>query len=225
MTTVIQLYGKSFSIGFSDGDDARRAAFFKEGTGNLTPQEKSLLLSIGVDAMLENSLKPYLAQFFSTLQTCSGDASLVLSRNCDIAYFVLWSALFHNRAEVGRRVKATKRAVIDDLDLAQDQAIIAGLKPRVPPPPPPSPPKNSDAQEEDVFKALFTLMILGQTPAGAKSSDKNPAINELFTLMVYAAPASDDDASIIEAAGSVSGSATDSLAASASKSMVSAGSK
>jgi hypothetical protein len=195
MTTVIQLYGKSFSIGFSDTDDSRRQKFFKEGSGNLTPQEKALLVSIGIDSMLENSLKPYLAQFFSTLQTCSGDASLVLSRNCDIAYFVLWSALFHNRAEVERRVKTAKRAVIEDLDLAQDQAIIAGLKPYVPPPVPKS--KLGD-EEKDIFKALFTLMILGQdgTPAG------NATINELFTLMVYEAPPAEENSSTSSVTGS-----------------------
>lgn len=195
MTTVIKLYGKSFAIGFDSSDDSRRQKFFKEGSGNLTPQEKALLVSIGVDSMLENSLKPYLAEFFSALQTCSGDASLILSRNCDIAYFVLWSALFHNRAEVDRRLKSTKRAVIDDLDLAQDQAIIAGLKPRVPPA---KPKAKSGDEEKDIFKALFTLMILGQggAPAG------NATITELFTLMTYGATPSDDASSVISIADS-----------------------
>jgi hypothetical protein len=218
MTTVIQLYGKSFSIGFSDTDDSRRKKFFKEGSGNLTPQEKALLISIGVDAMLETSLKPYLAQFFSTLQTCSGDASLVLSRNCDIAYFVLWSALFHNHAEVERRVKGTKRAVIDDLDLAQDQAIISGLKPRVRPQPAAAAAAKSGNEEKDIFKALFTLMVLGQdgAPAG------NATINELFTLMVFDAPGhnnagnnadNDDAASSASIAGSAAATGSVSVSA------------
>jgi len=38
MTTVINLYGQSFSISFTAEDDARRSAYFKNGLGNLTPQ-------------------------------------------------------------------------------------------------------------------------------------------------------------------------------------------
>jgi hypothetical protein len=179
MTTVIQLYGKSFSIGFSESDDARRQAYFKSGTGNLTPQEKALLLSIGVDSMLENSLKPYLTKFFSSLQTCSGDASLVLNRDCETAYFVIWSALFHNRAEVARRMKDHSKEVIGDLDLATDAAIIKGLKPRVPPPPP--------KVNKNTVNDLFTLMLLGTdvAPAGAASvRGATDSVNKLFSLML-----------------------------------------
>jgi hypothetical protein len=188
MTTVISLYGKPFSIGFSDGDDARRSAYFKSSMGNLTPQEKSLLLSLGVDAMLENSLKPYLSEFFSSLQTCSSDASLVLSKNCETAYFVIWSALFHNRAEIERRMKAQKGEVISDIDLAQDAALISGLKGR-----PPVQKREDDSYEDDM-RRLFTLMVLGEaTDTPVNSTDD---IERLFTLMVLG----DEESSVVTSA-------------------------
>ena len=177
MTTVIKIHGRPFTIGFGEADDARRKAYFKNGIGTLTPQEKSLLVSLGVDSMLENSLKPYLAEFFSTLQTCSGDTSLVLSRDCETAFFVIWSALFHNRAEVARRMKNGKGGVVDDLDLAQDASFISGMKPHVPPAPP-IVPKNT-------YRDLFTLMLVNGDAAVAPAQRVSAqTINQLFTLMV-----------------------------------------
>ena len=192
MTTVISLYGKPFSIGFSEGDNTRRSAYFKSGMGNLTPQEKSLLLSLGVDSMLENSLKPYLAEFFSSLQTCSSDASLVLSKSCETAYFVIWSAMFHNRAEIARRMKEQKGEVISDIDLAQDAALISGLKSK-----PPVPKHKLDSYEDDI-RRLFTLMVLGETTGAPVNSTDD--IERLFTLMVL------DEAESSDATGAAGGS-------------------
>ena len=169
MTSVVTIYGKSFSIGFSEADDARRKSYFKNRMGTLTPQEKSLLLAFGIDSMLENSLKPYLTKFFSSLQTCTSDASLALMENCEVSRFIIWSALFYNNGEVRRRFKGTKGDPID-IELAQDAAIVAGLKPKAPPPPP--------YVSENTIRELFTLKILGDTPAASAA-----AIQRLFTLM------------------------------------------
>ena len=185
MTTVISLYGKPFSIGFSSNDDARRGAYFKSGTGNLTPQEKSLLLSLGIDPILENSLKPYLAEFFSTLQTCSSDASLVLSKNCETAYFVIWSAMFHNRAETARRLAEARGEVISDIDLATDASLISGLKPK----------KAPTVEElEDSISRLFTLMVVGM-PRNAPENDGDleDDITSLFTLMIVDSDTAGED--------------------------------
>jgi hypothetical protein len=172
MTSVITIYGKPFSIGFGEIDDARRRGYFKGSGGNLTPQEKSLLLSIGIDVILENSLKPYLADFFSSLQTCSSDTNLILSKDCETAYFVLWSALFHNRAETTRRMAVDSGGVIDDLDLAQDSALITGLKPK--------PKKVIKEIDDSDINALFSLVIVPSVEAATPVDE----IDSLFTLML-----------------------------------------
>jgi hypothetical protein len=191
MTTVISLYGKPFTIGFSSNDDARRGAYFKSGTGNLTPQEKSLLLSLGIDTILENSLKPYLAEFFSTLQTCSSDSSLVLSKDCETAYFVIWSAMFHNRAETARRLAEAKGEVISDIDLATDASLISGMKPKRAP---------TVEELEDSISRLFTLMVVDTARNAPEDDDGVDDITSLFTLMIVGD--ADDDISVAETEGS-----------------------
>lgn len=180
MTTVINLYGQSFSISFTAEDDARRSAYFKNGLGNLTPQEKSLLLKLGVDSLLENSLKPYLGKFFSALQTCTSDAALVLTPECEVSRFVIWSAFFHNREETLRRMKGSVAAYKPhDLEMAMDGAIITGLKPRA------VAPAAGDIDpvgDENTIKRLFSLILLGETPEVATTSDED--IQRLFSLML-----------------------------------------
>ena len=173
MTTVIQIYGKSFNIGFSDEDNERRKKFFQGDGGSLTAEERSLLLSIGIDTTLENSLKPYLATFFTSLQMCSSDTSLILSRNCETAYFVLWSAMFHNRAQIESRLKKNEGGIIDDLELAEDGAFIEGVRPKY----------NliSDEVDNDDITKLFTLMILEEDDMN--DIPEEDSINKLFTLM------------------------------------------
>ena len=180
MSTVVTIYGKPFTIGFGDTDDTRRKNYFSKGLGSLTPQERSLLISLGIDEMLENSLKPYLAEFFSTLQTCSADPNLILSRDCETAYFVLWSAFFHNRKEVERRLKDNRKAfgAMSDEDLAQDMAIIDGLKARG---------VSKRGKGAAAVDALFTLMFAGEsTPV------TGDAVSRLFTLM-FVSEAEDED--------------------------------
>lgn len=195
MTAVISLYGKSFLIGFSEGDNARRVAYFKSGTGNLTPQEKSLLLSLGIDAMLENSLKPYLAEFFSTLQTCSSDASLILSKNCETAYFVIWSAMFHNNASIARRMKEIKGEVISDIDLAQDAALISGMRRGASVRKPVS--KSSNTIQDDIAR-LFTIMVIDSLADSAPVSNTTDYITRLFTPMLVEDIDDDDDENYTE---------------------------
>jgi hypothetical protein len=202
MTTVINMYGQPFSIGFGSDDDARRTAYFKNGVGNLTPQEKSLLLKLGVDSLLENSLKPYLAKFFSALQTCTSDAALVLTPDCETSRFVVWSAFFHNREETLRRLKEQAAYKPHDLEMAMDAAFIKGIKPRRPPP---GTGDISPVADENTIRRLFTLMLLDETPEVATGSEED--IRQLFTLMLLDGGAesaeedTDDDDGAASAAG------------------------
>lgn len=172
----MNMYGQTFSIGFSAEDDARRSSYFKNAIGNLTPQEKSLLLKLGIDTMLENSLKPYLAKFFSALQTCSSDIALTLKPDCELSRFVVWSAFFHNREETLRRMKDHVAYKPHELELAMDGAFISGFKR-------PAPPSISPVGDENTIARLFTLMLIDETPEAVASAED---IESLFTLMLLA---------------------------------------
>jgi hypothetical protein len=182
MTSVIQLYGKSFNIGFSKSDDERRESYFKNSIGTLTPQEKSILLSLGIDERMEESLKPYLAKFFSSLQQCSSDISLVLNKDCETAYFVIWSTLFANGAEITRRFMGQRNdnEKMHDLDIAKSGALINGLK---------SKRKNIaftpiSEDEDDTIHKLFTLMHVSDAPDENTDEHNITDIRSLFTLMM-----------------------------------------
>jgi hypothetical protein len=179
MTSVIQLYGKSFNIGFSKSDDERRESYFKNSMGTLTPQEKSILLSLGIDETMEESLKPYLAKFFASLQQCSSDISLVLNKDCETAYFVIWSTLFANGAEITRRFMEKKDdRKMHNLDIAQSGALINGLKQK------PDIPYEATNEDEDAIKSLFTLMFVSDAPDENKDEHNITDIRSLFTLMM-----------------------------------------
>jgi len=139
---------------------------------------------LGVDSLLENSLKPYLGKFFSALQTCTSDAALVLTPECEVSRFVIWSAFFHNREETLRRMKGPAAYKPQDLEMAMDGAIIKGLKSR------PVTPAAGDVNpvgDENTIKRLFSLILLGETPEVATASDED--IQRLFSLMLIAGPA------------------------------------
>jgi hypothetical protein len=196
MTSVINFYGKSFSIGFSEADNARRTAYFKRDLGTLTPQEKSLILSIGIDAQMENALKPYLADFFSSLQTCSSDTSLILNKDCETAYFVIWSTLFANNKEVHRRAKQRKDpfAVVGDEDLAQTGALISGLNVK------PVPTPRFTGSDKQAISSLFKLIFVKDTPERQK-----PMIDSLFNLIfVEVEPSNENNSESITSVTSTS---------------------
>ena len=84
--------------------------------------------------------------------------------------------MFHNRAEVARRLAATRGEVISDIDLATDASLISGMKP-----------KKSMAPEEleDTISRLFTLMVAGAPHTAPEDETlSEDDISSLFTLMV-----------------------------------------
>ena len=173
--SAVTLYGRQFIIGFSKEDDTRRKAYFKNAEGTLTPQEKQVLTSLGIDSQMEETLRPYLAEFFQSLAICNSDTALLLNKDCETAYFVIWSTMFANRKEIERRLAEAQAAAVamSDLDVAQTGALIAGLRPRGPVV---GPGASAAAAAVPPIDQLFTLML--QQPAPVKP------IDELFTLMI-----------------------------------------
>ena len=60
----------------------------------LYDEEKKLLDHLGMDTIIVQSMAPYLAEFFKSLPDCSTDIALTTSKQCEIAYYVIWSTLF-----------------------------------------------------------------------------------------------------------------------------------
>jgi hypothetical protein len=164
---LVQLGNQSFMIGFDASDDARRRAYYRDGVGELTEQEQLLLNSLGFDKMLESAMAPHLPKFFMSLSKCSNDTAIHLRRECELPYFVIWSALFNNQEETRRRMEENQRATkeMSDLSDAMTRALI----------------QNIHAARMDLMTQLFTLMVLPERETAAATSF-DAVVRELFTL-------------------------------------------
>ena len=143
----VRLGQHSFPLSNSLEDRVRRDLYFKNGAGSLLPEERKILESIGIDKRLETTLKPYLPEFFEKLPLCQTDTSLVLSKQCEVPHYVVWSALFdsHTRSKemLAQNRKDFKKQM--DIEDAMDTALVSNMKTPVDP--------------EADYKTLFMLML------------------------------------------------------------------
>jgi len=180
---TVQLGKHSFTLNNTLEDKVRRETYFKNGQGSLTQQEQAILDSIGITKPVESTLKLYLAEFFEKLPLCQTDTSLVLSKECEVPHYVVWSSLFgsHTAAKDGLLQNRKQFKPQMDIEDAMDVALIAGMKSKVDP----------DAD----FKRLFTLFVDG-VPVASKAEKAVKAANapvatpepdlylRLFTLLL-----------------------------------------
>jgi hypothetical protein len=173
MTAVIELYGRPFLIGYDAVEHARRVDYFRGEGGNLTDEETRLLEALGIDEQVMESLRPHMAQFFQDIAKCHSDPGVILSKNCELPFYILWNVLFMDETERQRRIRDSKKKtqLMSEEDLAQTGAIIDGFK---------LPRKAQGEQESD---ELFTLMLVSNAP---ETEELTPLGNELFTLMLVA---------------------------------------
>ncbi len=163
-TALIHLGNKSFRIFVSENDNQRRIQYSKsEPNADLTAEEREILTSLGVDTILEQALRPYLAEFFNTLQRCNTDSKLILNKECETAHYVIWSTLFNMKRDTKSRIDENKAAYPGGTDL--NVAMIGALTDEF------QPNKNASGVNQ-----LFTLRFKS-TP----ETDTNP-ITKLFTL-------------------------------------------
>ena len=166
---IVRLGKNSFPFSNTLKDKVRREHYFKDGSGELMPEEQAILDAIHVDDRLRGMLRPYLAEFFEKLPQCQTDTSLVLSKECQVPHHVVWSAFFdsHARAKdvlLNNRKQFQPRMDIED---AVNTAIIADMKEKIDP----------DAD----INALFTLIF--ESPRASERTG-DPIINRLFTLLL-----------------------------------------
>lgn len=181
MSTTVQLGNQTFHYNNTKADHERRVLYFKHQSGaTLDAGEQDILDSLGVDKETEESLAPYLADFFHVLPDCSTPTSLTLSKKCELPYYVLWSIMFANKQTTEKRLETQGRAP-SQLNIAAATSIIDELKPAVPENfiPPGSATKKLVTTTASINK-LFTLMLT--TPA--ISNNVEDSMRRIFTLML-----------------------------------------
>lgn len=132
---IVMVANKSYIIKQSMSDRIRRRKYFMTFNGasvssSLTEDEQRLLDDLGIDSKMILSLKFYLSTFFENLHMCSSDTSLILRKDCNIPYYVLWSIMFANKKATDERIRANKEAhlVSRNIDVAMTGAMLHNME-------------------------------------------------------------------------------------------------
>jgi hypothetical protein len=164
-TVTMQLGNMSFNLDRGIPAYSRRSDYFLRNQGKLTKDEQSVLDAIGIDKEMESRLKAYLPKFFDVLPDCQTDASLYLSKTCEVPYFVVWSTKFAERHQTLTRIQEATADIqpMSDYDTAITQSIVSEMKAKV-----------TDIDQ------LFILIRLGRNePTNAQQAFQ---IEDLFVL-------------------------------------------
>jgi len=189
MSTVVRLGNQSFTYNNTESDHNRRKLYFKGTSGaTLDPLEKAILKSLGVDGTMEKSLAPYLADFFKRLPSCSSDTSLLLSKQCELPHFVLWSILFANKDSIQSRIANGPNNAPSNLNIANIQGLLSEIRSGMPSDMPGAVPSAPPAQQQASASALPQQQQAQQQPPGTNvplpaTNENDAAINKLFTLI------------------------------------------
>lgn len=159
MSKTFSLANESFTLSTELKDSIRREQYFQnpKSGAQLNAEELRLLSTLGIDTSMEQTLRPYLRDFFDELPNCTSDASLRLSRKCEIPYYVIWATEFANHSQKVNRVNdypehKTRAQIV----MAEDGAIIDELKP-VP-------------EKIDEYDKLFTLVPVSKKSVAVSSN-------------------------------------------------------
>ena len=148
-TDVVKISNKAYTILQDVESRLRRRKYFKtytETTKNtLTNEELKLLKDLGLeDSNMINTLKFYLPTFFDNLYMCSSDASMILHKNCNIPYFVLWSIMIANKQATDERLRENRfKESTHLLGVAINTATVNQLRPKL-----------------DEYDELFQLIVI-----------------------------------------------------------------
>ena len=150
------LANETFTLNTGIADEVRRETHYKDDSMPLTAEEQRILTTLGIDEGMEAGLRPYMSDFFKTLPICTTDASLKLSKACEVPYYVIWSTAFANKEHTKARIikNKLKYPSRDLLTMAHDGALIDEMRPK--------------STADDLFKAMFTLIpAKGPVPTGS----------------------------------------------------------
>lgn len=140
------LANETFTLNTGIADEVRRETHYKDGSVPLTDDEQRILTTLGIDETMESTLRPYMPEFFKALPGCHTDASLRLSKACEVPYYVIWYTTFANKQNTKARIDQNKKDHDSRnlLTMAQDGALIDELHPKL--------------TDKDFYTAIFTLI-------------------------------------------------------------------
>jgi hypothetical protein len=128
-SATFSLANESFTLGTDPKDSVRRELYFQNpAKSKLTDDEIRVLTKLGIDNTMQQVLRPFLTKFFEELPHCTTDASLLLSKSCEVPYYVIWSTEFANHEQTVERINALKGKTQNQVSMAQNVALVDELK-------------------------------------------------------------------------------------------------
>ena len=121
--------GRVFYINYDEASQDRRKGIFEsESTDKLTDDEEKLLATVGIVDATRKNLNPYLYDFFEALPDCQSTTQMMTSRQCETAYYVMWSVLMKARQDTQRNIDtANKEGHMPECEMYQTEARLAAL--------------------------------------------------------------------------------------------------
>ena len=125
----IKLAGRIYYIDYDEDAQNRRKAIFNEGAPlSLTKDEEELLNSVGIKGDTRKNLAPYLYDFFESLPNCQTSTKMLTSRECEVAYYVMWSVLMKARQDLQKNIDDShKNGHMPDSEMFQTEARLAAM--------------------------------------------------------------------------------------------------
>lgn len=124
--------GEKFIISYSEKNRTRRRDIFleKDDEQKLTDVEKSLLDKLCITEDTYEAVRMYLYDFFESLPSCQSSIAVLSNRQCEVAYYVLWSVLLKARQDVQRKIDDAKKKSESDIKIQQYEARLKSMSVR-----------------------------------------------------------------------------------------------
>jgi len=131
-TEEVFIAGEKFIISYAEKERTRRRDIFleKDDDQKLTDVEKALLDKLCITEDTYEAVRMYLYDFFESLPSCQSSIAVLSNRQCEVAYYVLWSVLLKARQDVQRKIDDAKKKSESDIKIQQYEARLKSMSMR-----------------------------------------------------------------------------------------------
>jgi hypothetical protein len=128
----VYIAGEKFIIRFDEKSRTRRRDIFleKDNDQKLTDVENALLAKLCITEDTYEAVRMYLYDFFESLPNCQSSMAVLSNKQCEVAYYVLWSVLLKARQDVQRKIDDAKKKSESEIKVQQYEARLKSMSMR-----------------------------------------------------------------------------------------------
>lgn len=149
-------------------------------SSDLKAEERIILDSIGIDSILEKQLASYLPEFFDSLPKCSTDTQMMLNKDCETAYYVLWATMYAAHKKLKERIQTDPHVYQPDIQSRQSETTVRSLF-------------NLHPEPESTYDAAAIIGLFTRIREGGFNAEQMEAIRQLFVRIRNPGTITDSD--------------------------------